>query len=362
MAAKITRYFAYTLPGIEEIAWLEIRDRLPGASFVETLFIKDRQGIVVFDYAGSPEDVLALRTTEEVFVQALLLRKLSRSRRDLLTIHEQVWKGESFGQATNAMMRFRAFSRPPSYQINTHVFGRHQYKNKDLTQSILNGMGRRLSRWRPQAQGAQVEVIVNLLGSNLLIGLRLSDKSMADRYRRHRVATADLRPSLAAALVQLTNPRPNDIFLDPLCHSGMILRERKMLPYGQLMGGDPNPTETRAAWGNNRNWKRRRMAKNLHILQWQTGQLPLAAAAVDKICTSLPAAAHGAAPTQALYTDFLNDLGRVLKPAGTAVFLSSEYELVKDSMRHVPHLAIETGYSVLADGRWQRIYTVSPPD
>lgn len=33
-----TTYYVQTMPGVEEIAWLEVRDKLPGAKFGETVF------------------------------------------------------------------------------------------------------------------------------------------------------------------------------------------------------------------------------------------------------------------------------------------------------------------------------------
>ena len=54
---------------MEEIAWLEIRDRLKNPAFIRYLFAKEQNGIVVFDYSGPPPELLRLRTTEDVFSQ-----------------------------------------------------------------------------------------------------------------------------------------------------------------------------------------------------------------------------------------------------------------------------------------------------
>jgi hypothetical protein len=53
MAKNLTRYYAQTMPGIEEIAWLEIRDRLGKLKFAEYLFAPEQNGIVAFDYGGA---------------------------------------------------------------------------------------------------------------------------------------------------------------------------------------------------------------------------------------------------------------------------------------------------------------------
>ena len=69
-------YYVQTMPGVEQIAWLEIRRRLPRVRFVETLFAKDQNGIVVFEFGGDPADLLQLRTTEDAFVMAASLDDL----------------------------------------------------------------------------------------------------------------------------------------------------------------------------------------------------------------------------------------------------------------------------------------------
>ncbi|MCZ7667869.1 MAG: hypothetical protein M5U34_12020 [Chloroflexi bacterium] len=70
---------------------------------------------------GETADLNQLLTSEDEFLLALSLPKLSRSRRDLSAIHEAVARGEAFGRATNQFMRFRQFSRPhltASFAVN----------------------------------------------------------------------------------------------------------------------------------------------------------------------------------------------------------------------------------------------------
>ena len=59
-------YYAQTMPGVEEIAWLEIRNRLKNSQFLRYLFAKEQNGIVVFEYPGPAADLLKLRATEDV--------------------------------------------------------------------------------------------------------------------------------------------------------------------------------------------------------------------------------------------------------------------------------------------------------
>lgn len=354
-----TRCYVHTLPGIEEIAWLEIRQRLAPVDFVETLYIKNQQGLAVFDYGGDLRRLDGLRTAEDVFLQAVFVPKLSRTKRDLNQIRTLVAQGESFGQATNALMRLRAFSKPPTFSVVSQKAGQHQYKLRDVTKAVLAGLAARLPRWSPVAQGGQVVVDVNLIGSKLLVGLRVTEESLSRRYGRHKTPHASwaLRPSLAAAMIQLTDPQPDDIFLDVMCGSGTLLRERLAFgPYNRQLGGDIDPVQVKAAIGNTRDWKRRRQPKDQFLSCWDASALPLAGGTVTKGVAYLPDSDMQPTGLPELYTGTLRELSRVLAPGGRAVFLSREYELVKDVVRQVPGLVIETGYSVLVNGRWHRLY------
>ena len=110
-------YYAQTMPGVEEIAWLEIRERLKNAHFSRYLFAKEQNGIVVFDYPGPATDLLRLRTTEDVFAQIAYFDDLTRLRRDLRTIQEVIAVSEGVGRAVNDYLRVRRFSAPPDRHV-----------------------------------------------------------------------------------------------------------------------------------------------------------------------------------------------------------------------------------------------------
>ena len=128
MADQLNDYYVQTRPGLEEIAWLEIRDMLPGAKFGEYLFAKEQNGVATFSYKGEMAEVNQLLTSEDEFLLALSIPKLSRGRQDINVVNEAIARGEDFGRATNQFLRFRQFSRPPSYRVFCRKFGTHDYR------------------------------------------------------------------------------------------------------------------------------------------------------------------------------------------------------------------------------------------
>jgi 23S rRNA G2445 N2-methylase RlmL len=353
-----TLYYAQTMPGVEKIAWLEIRSRLPKAHLEQYLFAKEQNGIVQFSYEGSPADTLQLRTAEDVFLQALSLPKVQRTRQDLTLFSNQIATAESVGRAVNQLMRLRQYSRPPTYRVIGRQYGKFGYERWQLVKAVLEGLARRYPKWTPVADDSQVEFWANLLGSHFLLGLRLSNRAMRHRFTNKVELPASLRPSVAAAMVWLTDPQPDDVFLDPLSGSGTLLMERiQAAPYRQLLGGDILPDRVQAT---RQNVPARQGDAPISIRQWDAQQLPLDDASVDKVATNFPFGKQISAPAElpGLYMGILRELQRVVRPGGRIVLLSSEYDLVKETVRQLPRLSINTGYSIAVLGQWGRIYII----
>ena len=359
MKSELT-FYAQTMPGVEEIAWLEIRARLTGAKFGSYLYAKEQNGIVTFGYKGRFEDLLRLRTTEDVFLQVVSVPKMPRGRRALYEIGNLVQHGDVFGWAVNHFLRQRKFSGPPTYRVISRQYGQHDFRRKDFQRVVLRGLKQRYPRWQTVEDNSQVEFWVNLLGSHLLIGLRLSDREMRHRHRKKVALPAALRPSVAAAMVFLTQPAPTDCFLDPMCGSGTILLERRQMgPYGQLWGGDIVHKYVKATRRNLFPGRRQRRPKPIYFYGGNGRFLPFPTQTIDKVAVNLPFGKQigSKAEIKQLYPAFLAELDRVLTDEGRVVLLSSEFDLVKEALRPT-RLQIVTGYSIAILGQWGRIYII----
>jgi len=349
------------MPGVEEIAWLEVRRKFPDARFGAYSFAKDQNGLLLFEMSGDPGGLLDLRTAEDVFFLAINEERMTRGRQDLQTINELVSRGEDFGRAANSFLRHLKPSGPPTYRVISRKYGQHQYRRIDLETAVLRAIQQRYPRWSEVEDGGQIEIWANMLGSQLIVGLRLSDRSMRHRYQKRVELPASLRPSVAAAMVLLTEPEEGDVFLDPMCGSGTILLERiNAGPYHQVLGGDVEDTRVTAARQNLPQQRKGRKADKIIVRQWDSRQLPLDDGSVHKVATNLPFGRQLSAGQnlEALYQGTLHELARVVHPGGKIVLLSSEYDLVKQCVRREEKLNILTGYSVAVLGHWGRIYLI----
>ncbi len=349
--------YVQTMPGIEKIAWLEIKKRLHPVKFGEYLFAKDRNGIVRFQVGGAVEALLELRTTEDAFVLALSVDNLSRDWGDLRQVTALIQESGEFNHALGVFRGLQPSSAPLTYRVISRKEGEHQYRRKDLEEAVYKGTAQRLGRkWRTVEDDATLEIWVNLLGSRLLCGLRLSDRTMRHRAYKSAHMGASLRPSVAAAMVLLTEPAADDIFVDPMCGAGTLLAERVQAgPYGEILGGDIVLEHTLLAQQN-----LEPLGESEALSRWDARRLPLASASIDKIATNLPFGKQisSAREIKQLYPAVFSEIERVLKPGGRAVVLSSEYDLVKEVVRQRGSLHITTGYSIAVLGQWSRIYLI----
>jgi tRNA (guanine6-N2)-methyltransferase len=227
--------------------------------------------------------------------------------------------------------------------------------------AVLEGMTARYPRWTPLAEGAQVELHVELLGSQLLCGFLVVDKRTEPRQKLALVGADETRPSLAAALVLLTEPEATDLFLDPLCDNGRILFARRSFgPYGRLIGVDLAEEALAVAQGNLVTRRRGSLPDDIELHLWDYDSLPLADESVDKVATVLPDSKQvgDEREMKTLYAGIFRELARVLRPGGRAVVLSREYDAVKGNLRERPLLEIQTGYSVKVGAQWGRIYVI----
>ncbi len=346
----MSQFYAHTLPGFEPIAWLEMRKRLRKAVHRGDAFAEEKNGIVFFDTDSPPADVLTLRTTEDVFLLAAEHDTLSRDYRDLRGIAQLLGESAAFEAAMQQWLRISGLNWPVSARVVARKTGEHAYRRMDVEDSARKALqqrhGRRLN-WVPD--GGDLEIWVNVLGSRLVIGLRLSDRGMRHRDYKTAHISASLRPSAAAALVLLADAPEHGVALDPTCGAGTILAE-----FGAhnravtVLGGDLNRSAAYAARANT----------SAPILIWRAERLPLANASIDAIACNPPFGKKLGSKREIidLYPKLLRESARILKPGGRAVFITSAFDLFRDAIRTAPEFQIDRGYSVALLGEWGRIY------
>jgi hypothetical protein len=142
-----------------------------------------------------------------------------------------------------ALLVHRQFNGLPHGRTSfrTIVQADHQpwqtYRRTKMQEAVELGICNRYSKWRVVPDNANLEFWVQQIDKQALIGLRLTDRTM--RHRTYKIANlpASLRPTIARAMVHLSQPAPDDIFLDPMCGAGTLLIERALAGRYALLQG-----------------------------------------------------------------------------------------------------------------------------
>jgi tRNA (guanine6-N2)-methyltransferase len=361
MAGKSYLYYAHTMPGLETVAWTEIQKRLDQAVFEAFKQMPGKNGLVLFKYAGQPIDLFKLRTTEDIFFLIAHI-PVQWGYQGLAQIYQALSSNRFLGTGLSVHNRARHTDnrRKPehTFRVVSRMTGHnHPYRRIDLERTVEKGIQKRLgSKWHVVAEGEHIEIWANLVGLDFICGLRLSDASM--RHRDYKIAhiAASLRPSVAASLVWLTNPHASDVFLDPMCGAGTLLVERGTIErHTLLLGGDADSAALQAATQNIGPKHKPRQ-----LIQWDACRLPLSSGSVDKVAVNLPFGKKIGSQREnvSLYRAFFREVDRLLSTKGRAVVLSSETELIKDTLREIRGLQIVRGYSARILGQKARIYLI----
>jgi tRNA (guanine6-N2)-methyltransferase len=327
-------FIAQTQPGFESVAWSEIHARIPQAREFARRVVADRAGMTIFS-SERTEPLRALRCSEDILALVGYSGDIGADAAALDRVRRTVREAPFMADALGARIVFDPTARAGRrlrFRVVARQAGEHDYRRVDLKRTVERAMEERGDHtWRLDEQDADVELWVTQLGAELMVAVRLSDERM--RHRDYKVAhrPGSLRPAVAAAMAWLSEPRDDDIVLDPFCGTGTILIERAHLGrYAVLIGADRDPAAVRAAL---QNIGPRYKPIEIHG-DWDAGAMPIGDGSVNKIVTNLPwGIRHGShSENRRRYGDWMAEMKRVLAADGKMVVLSAEWRLMRDAI------------------------------
>ena len=333
-------YYVHTMPGLEQVAWSEIAQRFPHAVFGSIKQVPQKNGLLLFRSADHPQDLLDLRCAEDLFIVAARGFKVSPDERGLRQIYAAVRNAKNASAALAAWEDvYGDLPQPATFRVVVREQGASTLMRREIGRAVSDGMlDGWPGRWSRVEEEGDIELWANLLDDELLCGLRLSRAEMRHRDYKLEHLPASLRPSVAAAMVQLTQPAPSDVFLDPMAGAGTILLERAAFgPYARLIGGDNNPEALDALGANTRS-----IREGLELHEWDARTLPLADDAVDKAALNLPFGRQisPGENLRALYAATFAELRRVVRPGGSIVALAADRAAIDAALRANPPLRL----------------------
>ncbi|NDC39818.1 MAG: methyltransferase domain-containing protein [Proteobacteria bacterium] len=163
----------------------------------------------------------------------------------------------------------------------------------------------------------------------ITLGMRLTKISFRKRSYRDEDRPGSLRPTIAGALVALSDPTPGEIVLDPMCGAGTILLERGAWGDGaRLIGCDIDSKAIDVARASAE--KARLEVEFLDQDSTEEGVYEELTGQVSRIITNLPFGKQFTSENlQSLYTEALRAWKPLLKPGGKMVLLTSEEKVLR---------------------------------
>lgn len=326
------KVYTTSFPGIGPITGQEIQQKLNTS--IDRSFSTKQYDINTFIAPAKLNQISQLRTVEDIFLLINII-DLVGTREDLkkiknfigqfnfyplLSVHRS-WQTKRLHRPT---WRVIAQSNNPPWQ---------KYRRKDLQKAVELGISHQFPGWKNVSDRATIEFWIQTFEHSAIIGLRLTDKHTRHRDYKQSNLPGSLRPTIAASLVFLSQPHPNETVLDPFCGVGTILIERALsAPHQLLIGSDISPKAIQAA---RINFGRQHQPWELN--QWDITQIPLTDRSIDKIITNPPWDIKIKSQPN-LIPDFFRETHRVLKPDGQIILITSQPELYLSNLANRFHL------------------------
>lgn len=187
--------------------------------------------------------------------------------------------------------------------------------------------------------------------------LRLSYHKAYDKS----LQKGELRPELANILCRLSDPLPNELFLDPFCGSGAIpIQRAKFFPKGLVIASDIDDQKIKLLKLRvkeldltKRMVVRRDDALNLRRYEEDS---------IHKIVTDPPWGHFSkvSTPIGEFYSRMLREFARILRPAGCAVIVTGESNALENALECVSSkLEPQQRFNILLSGKKACVYVLT---
>ncbi|MHC4592383.1 MAG: hypothetical protein ACYS8L_06785 [Planctomycetota bacterium] len=286
---------------------------------------------VAFDFAADPARLKGLRVAGNVFLQFDRFRigptvpDLESLAARLRSLPLDVWE-----------QRWREFAQeePASQEISLTVArkGEHNFSYVQVEELALRTLAEAFGR-RTTLDPRPLELRVDIHADWCRLLGRLTPTPLSERpYRRYR-GPFETDPTLAAAMVKLSGPRTDDVFLDPFCGIGTIPIERALAGEAEgIVAGDSKPKRLAWAVGN-----AGLAGSAISFAQWDAFSLPFPNRAFSRIVTSPPQSdpASGRPWKVERFARLLAETLRVLQYGGRTVWLTQRARLFERALKRL---------------------------
>jgi tRNA (guanine6-N2)-methyltransferase len=298
---------------------------------------------------GSLAPLLDLRCVDDLFLDLATWKDIL-PQRDALERIRQLSAQLDLEPVVGSLSAVRPIPERPAFSLTASFVGRRNYTWKEIKQSMAEGIRTRYPWPYEEDPDSDLNIRVFIDHQTAHVGLRLNDRPLHRRAYKGVHLGGSLKPSVAAALIQLAEGAAGSLLLDPFCGAGTILIEGASMGH-QVFGGDIDP-QALAATGENG----RLAGESVNACLWDARHLPLANHSVQRVVSNLPWGRQ-VKVDQSLewfYQQVCTEMRRVIAADGRIVLLTNEPQWVA-----LPGLEIELQFEISLFGKTPAVMVFS---
>jgi tRNA (guanine6-N2)-methyltransferase len=308
------------IPGLEEFAIQEIRQRFPRATEPERLPREGRLGLRIaadLPRLNQLRSVVAVHAVEWFDLPRPKAMLGHQNFERLLELARRVVSTFPVGTFGTFHVSAAGADSPEFTRLKEELAGQLGLANNDREGDLL------LTFRRPPPEQSGWEVLI-----------RTSPRPLAARSWRVCDLPGALNASVAHVMVTLANPRDDDVFINVCCGSGTLMIERlKVGPAKAVIGYDIDPRALDCA---RENLKASGLADATQVVLHDARQLPLPSSSVDTIVADLPYAmlVGSGAENRVVYPEILKEAARVARPDASFVLITTQRKLMAELLEN----------------------------
>ena len=313
-------FLAYITKGLDRVVQHEILETVP-----ETDVRRTSEKYIIFDAPKSSVDqLLDLKTVDDL--HQVLLFKECEAKPDTADVIE-VFPFKKLYETKELLQSIRDLDDTVS--VTSSRYRNDNIQKEEIKTELGEEVGEQLSLTFTERDHSNFDIRVHVEQKNIIISCRLTEKPLYYRSYKHHSREGSLKPSIAAALVRLTDPAPGTRLVDNFCGVGTILCEgalQNLEPYG----GDIDEEAVRFTQDHLRSLSRQ-WVRNVNQLDATDSKLP--DDYYDLAVSNVPWGEQLELKAVDLYSKVIPEYARILSDDGSIVLLGPKPDLVEKHLK-----------------------------
>jgi tRNA (guanine6-N2)-methyltransferase len=338
------QFMATVVPGLESMLIDELCSSFP------SVIITDKQrGKIFFEYRSAYRDLLALRMAENLYLFSGSFH-IGPHKADLLLLSPEIKNLDIMAHVQSFMP---ATARNGKVIVSGSRSGKQTYSRFEAAEAVTEALLNNYPFSRGSIDDHQIAFRFDIMDEQAYFYCQLTTATLRYRAMAKEYASGAIRPTIARAMVKLSEPDAADVFLDPFCGSGTIVYERMDYSASKIMACDLSAECIEIARANLATIDAPARME-LYVCDARYTGLP--DRSVTKIVSNPPWGMQiKVEDIVSLYTRFLAEARRILKKDGLIVLLTTrESELISATGQN--GLTIRKLYTISQHGQHPSIF------